>query len=111
MKAVIINTPPVTCEKIASKDCAILIKKTRPKIDAPFKCYIYCMQSGDWLVSVNGKINKPNTADIDLTTDTIIHELNGKIIGECVCDRIDKFSVFENGTIQYWNYHNLEKVV
>ncbi len=33
----------------------------------------------------------------------------GKVIGHFVCDGVDKFSVFENNTVQYWNYHNLEK--
>lgn len=33
----------------------------------------------------------------------------GKVGLRFVCDRIDEFLVFENGTVQYWNCHDLEK--
>lgn len=33
----------------------------------------------------------------------------GKVACRFVCDMIDEFLVFENMTVQYWNYHNLEK--
>lgn len=38
-----------------------------------------------------------------------MREYLGKVACRFVCDMIDEFLVFENMTVQYWNYHNLEK--
>lgn len=40
-KAVLLSIQPKWCEKIASGEKTIEIRKTQPKIKAPFKCYIY----------------------------------------------------------------------
>lgn len=69
MKSVLISIRPKWCEKIASGDKTIEVRKTRPKLDTPVKCYIYCTQSGVAL----GAWGK-----------------HGKVIGEFTCDRIDK---------------------
>lgn len=90
MKAVLISIQPKWCELIASGKKTVEIRKTKPKIDVPFKCYIYCTK-GDWLTMVNGKVQKPNTMKIDLTVDSEIQELNGKVIGEFVCDSIGSY--------------------
>ena len=67
-KAVLISIRPKWCEKIASGNKTIEVRKTRPKLDTPFKCYIYCTQGGATL----GAWGK-----------------HGKVIGEFTCDRID----------------------
>lgn len=41
MKAVLISIRPKWCEKIISGEKTIEVRKTRPKMDTPFKCYIY----------------------------------------------------------------------
>lgn len=41
MKAVLISIQPKWCELIASGKKTIEVRKTRPKIETPFKCYIY----------------------------------------------------------------------
>lgn len=41
MKAILISTPPKACKAIASGKKTIEVRKTRPKIETPFKCYIY----------------------------------------------------------------------
>lgn len=66
-KAVMLSIRPKWCEKIASGEKTIEVRKTRPKLDTPFKCYIYCTQSGVAL----GALGK-----------------HGKVIGEFTCDRI-----------------------
>lgn len=66
-KAVMLSVRPKWCEKIASGEKTIEVRKTRPKLDTPFKCYIYCTQSGVAL----GALGK-----------------HGKVIGEFTCDRI-----------------------
>ena len=45
-KAVMLSIRPKWCEKIASGEKTIEVRKTRPKLDTPFKVYIYCTQSG-----------------------------------------------------------------
>lgn len=73
-KAVLMSIQPKWCELIASGKKTIEVRKTRPKIDVPFKCYIY-MTKGKWY-----KDNKNKW-----------HYGNGKVIGEFVCDRIQPF--------------------
>lgn len=68
-KAVMLSIRPKWCEKICGGEKTIEVRKTRPKLDAPFKCYIYCTQSGVAL----GAWGK-----------------HGKVIGEFTCDRIYK---------------------
>ncbi len=66
-KAVMLSIRPKWCEKIASGEKTIEVRKTRPKLETPFKVYIYCTQSGVAL----GAWGK-----------------HGKVIGEFTCDRI-----------------------
>ena len=40
-KAVLISIRPKWCEKIASGEKTIEVRKTRPKLETPFKSYIY----------------------------------------------------------------------
>ena len=78
MKSVLISIQPKWVEKIASGEKTIEVRKSRPKIETPFKCYIYCT-----------KAEKTNTlyymANIDLGRTAY----NGKVIGEFICDKID----------------------
>lgn len=41
-KSVLISIRPKWCELIASGEKTIEVRKTRPKLETPFKCYIYC---------------------------------------------------------------------
>ena len=41
MKSILISIQPKWCELIASGKKTIEVRKTRPKIETPFKCYIY----------------------------------------------------------------------
>ena len=45
MKAILISTPPEACEAIASGKKTIEVRKTRPKIEMPVKCYIYMTET------------------------------------------------------------------
>ena len=46
MRAVLISINPKWCKLIIDGKKTVEIRKTRPKIDTPFKCYIYCTRSG-----------------------------------------------------------------
>ena len=88
MKAVLISIQPKWCELIANGKKTVEVRKTKPKIETPFKVYIYCTFGGDWLTSVDGVVQKPGTCTIPLKTAKTVCELNGRVIGEFVCDEI-----------------------
>ena len=46
MIAVLISIRPKWCEKIMSGEKTIEVRKTLPKMDTPFKCYIYKCGNG-----------------------------------------------------------------
>lgn len=46
MIAVLISIRPKWCEKIISGEKTIEVRKTRPKMNPPFKCYIYKCGNG-----------------------------------------------------------------
>ena len=45
-KAVLLSIRPEWCEKIINGRKTIEVRKTRPKMDTPFKCYIYKCGNG-----------------------------------------------------------------
>lgn len=65
---------------IASGKKTMEVRKTRPKLETPFKCYIYC--------------TKPkNNAEVlwtgaEQVIGKVSDQSNGKVIGEFVCDGI-----------------------
>ncbi len=74
MKAVLISIRPRWCELIASGKKTIEVRKTRPKIETPFKCYIY--------QTMTGYVSKSKENDI------LVPITYGKVIGEFVCDTV-----------------------
>lgn len=52
-KAVLLSIAPRWCELIARGKKTVEVRKTRPKIDTPFKCYIY-MTAGNAVYPVCG---------------------------------------------------------
>ena len=49
-KAVLISIRPEWVEKIANGWKTIEVRKTKPYLDTPFKCYIYCTNKRPFLV-------------------------------------------------------------
>ena len=68
---------PKWVEKIASGEKTIEVRKTRPKLDTPFKCYIYCT------------LPKYPHEDF-IATDYPRPQFygGGKVIGEFTCERV-----------------------
>ena len=93
-KAVLISIRPKWCEKIVSGEKTIEVRKTRPKMNTPFKCYIYCTAERAgydalWVLdaptrekysfmAVSAYLENPKGAN----------KGNGKVIGEFTCERI-----------------------
>lgn len=80
MRSVLMSIRPKWCELIANGKKTIEIRKTRSKLETPFKVYIYCTNI------------KPIPTDeyirIQRKTGGRIDDWNGKVIGEFVCDKI-----------------------
>lgn len=103
-KAVMLSIRPKWVEKIANGEKTIEVRKTKPKLDTPFKCYIYCtLQGCNEFFRVDlgrdvAKWNRGKWAD-----------RKGKVIGEFTCDRIFSINVFDNGSIQNWLFEHMER--
>ena len=98
MKAVLISINPKWCELIASGKKTVEVRKTKPKLKTPFKCYIYCTKprifwafadglytSSEYLHLCEGKVIMGDGFDL---YDKDYEVLNGYVIGEFICDRI-----------------------
>lgn len=106
MKAVLLSIQPKWCKLIASGEKTIEVRKTAPKLETPFKCYIYCTQ-GNTLYRSNrdGEIRLYHRkAQQSFHHHTI---MNGKVVGEFICDYTTEIKVFDNGSIQDRNFYNL----
>lgn len=88
MRTIMKSISPKECERIVSGEQTILVSKTRPKIDTPFKCYIYCTMDGVPKFIYNENLEKESI--YDKHPDII----NGKVIGEFVCDSMYGISNF-----------------
>ena len=105
MKAVMKSVSPRICEKVANGNCTILVSKTAPKCGLPLKCYIYCTSAKPYLYK---EANPP----FELFFDSELYKGKGyddrlfssKVIGEFVCDRIDKIIPLRH---TYYNYIGL----
>ena len=94
-KAVLISIRPEWVEEIANRRKTIEVRKTKPNLETPFKCYIYCTNTrpflvwgdvfrGDWCTEFT-RLSGYGRAKADRIWDVF----NGHIAGEFVCDRID----------------------
>lgn len=82
MELVLLSIRPKWVEKIVSGEKTVEVRKTRPKLKTPFKCYIYCTQSRKY---IGGKAVK----NIWINRGTKSRFIgNGKIIGEFICNNI-----------------------
>ena len=78
-RAVLLSIQPKWCELIASGKKTVEVRKTKPKLETPFKCYIY--ETKDAHFEHIG-VHYADGQDF-------IHHI-GKVIGEFVCGRIDR---------------------
>lgn len=96
-KAVLLSIQPRWCGLIASGKKTIEVRKTRPKIETPFKCYIYQSKSKDTLIYVMkdgdedyGEIYHGKPVFIK-TYSKYSNPYEQKVIGEFVCDSISEY--------------------
>lgn len=94
MKAVLMSIKPEWCALISSGKKTIEVRKSRPKIETPFKVYIYCTSSNKHTGLVVSKDEATLFATINYKTAIPIggYMGNGKVVGEFVCDGIYQIS-------------------
>ena len=82
MKAVLISIQPKWCELIASGKKTVEVRKTRPKIETPFKVYIY-------------ETKDPRYENLGYCWEKgkCFEQAVGKVIGEFTCSSVKSFSV------------------
>lgn len=100
-KAVLISIQPKWCELIANGRKTIEVRKTRPSIETPFKCYIYCTKHSEKLIEVMkdgddcyGTTYHGEPIFVKAYKDFTPYFVGRgqKVIGEFVCDRIDTYN-------------------
>ena len=110
MKSVLMSIRPKWCNLIASGKKTIEVRKTKPIIETPFKCYIYCthdnsknalhlyVNSGYGRKEIGVIGNWRSGKDVvDVNPHLPAYRYNaylaeGKVIGEFVCDDVDIYS-------------------
>lgn len=104
--AVMLSIQPKWCALTASGKKTIEIRKTKPKISPPFKCYIYCTKGKERFVQggmvhglddlyrmPSGEIRHGYSEELICCGEKYTKDnfLNGKVIGEFLCDKIIDF--------------------
>ena len=115
-KSVLISIRPRWIDLISRGKKTIEVRKTRPKLDPPFKCYIYCTHSTDHPCGYIGCYDHDwhtfgliSPLNIEAGKHFNIEVVSGKVVGEFTCDAILPIIVFDNGSIQNWNFWSLNE--
>ena len=114
MKAVLQSIKPFYCQKIMDGEKLIEIRKSAPKLDVPFKAYIYETQGRKYPFGVSVETIAKHADDLYLDTRRGMPAVKidskhrpyfsygrMKVIGEYICNNID---VYDFSTIQQ-EYH------
>lgn len=114
MRAIIQSYTPQECERIINGRQTIKVCKNAPK-DTPFKVYIYCTKKGDMFFhggigekqvlyynpdEKRYKFDYPLELMCCKNKYTKDNFLSGKVIGEYVCEKVDKYR-FSNYEAEY----------
>lgn len=83
-KAVLMSMIPKQCELVVSGEQTVVVRKTKPKLETPFKVYIYCTKDNTDIV--------PSRIWWKADETGFRHILNGKVTGEFMCYRVDGFN-------------------
>lgn len=102
-KAVVLSIRPKWCEKIASGEKTIEVRKTRPKLDTPFKCYICCTSGRpDLNIPISPERLMQDYLDTGSMKSLNCQLGNGKVIGEFICERI--YEIRKRGIPENFDY-------
>lgn len=121
MKSVLLSIQPKWCKLIFSGEKTIEVRKTAPKLETPFKVYVYCTKERMTRVpSMYAYLhkNEPGACAEYGTIETwgkigdvivnphlaskhVSFGMHGKVIGSFVCDKIDEYEANERGWYIY----------
>nr|DAF19530.1 MAG TPA: hypothetical protein [Bacteriophage sp.] len=87
MKSVLISIQPKWCEKIASGEKTIDVRKTAPQ-EVPFKAYIYESRNGGHRCK---HCNEKDSCYSYAPKNVGCYNGSGKVIGEFVCNSVDEY--------------------
>lgn len=95
MSDVLISIQSKWVEKIANGKKTVEVRKSRPKLQTPFKVYIYATQPKKKFdfglcFTEYGKIDFVCKINYELAKRYNIEIISGKVIGEFICDRIEQ---------------------
>ncbi len=95
MKSILMSIHPKWCEKIFSGQKTIEVRKTAPK--PPFKVVVYCTKKGNDKLK-NQLVQMDDTGELKLCSATNLsaYRLNGKVIGEFVCNEVSEYRCKKN---------------
>lgn len=99
MKAVLISINPEWCARIASGEKTIEVRKTRPRLQTPFKCHIYCTKDKHIAFMQNASganLIACMNAETAIPVGGFLG--NGKVIGEFTCYKVT--NLFSNS--RFW---------
>ena len=109
MKAILMSIKPKWCEKIFSGKKTIEVRKTAPKLELPFKVYVYCTKDG---MDVYGNAKRYVTDTLHILNEnaakafektTGLSKWNGKVVGEFICERVTEHEICDSGAVvNYW---------
>lgn len=98
-KAVLISIRPKWCEKIVNGEKTVEVRKTRPKMKTPFRCYIYCTKDAKTQFWTGPRYSYAD----DHSHNAFDKCGNGKVVGEFTCDSID---TYDDDTIFSFRYED-----
>lgn len=98
MKAVLLSIRPEWCDLIIRGQKTLEVRRTRPKLETPFRVYIYCTKAPQQLITIfkdgeetmDGEIHhgKPVFVKFNKLLPDSIRGNTQMVIGEFICDDI-----------------------
>ena len=88
-KSVILSIQPWYCSPILSGDKTVEVRKTKPRIQTPFKCYIYCTQCSPYNPAIPYNY-KTGTSKYSTEHSTFF---TSHVIGEFICDEVKQLDL------------------
>lgn len=99
-KAVLISIRPKWCDLIIRGEKTLEIRKTRPKLETPFKVYIYCTKARQHIITIfkdgeetmDGEIHHGKSEFIKCNEHLpdSVRDKTRMVIGEFICDDIHR---------------------
>lgn len=82
-KAVLISIKPEWCRLIAAGAKTVEVRKSRPRLEAPFKCYIYCTKTKEGTLTYLARKKYGRRLYWEYKETK-----TGHVIGEFMCDKV-----------------------